>query len=88
MTDEDLTAAKLKGHNCFIKFKDGEELFLTIEDISEDVDDANEFLVTIEKFINRTDDDDDLVDNRYTQGVFPVGNIAVSRDSVKYVRII
>ena len=41
MTDEDRVAAKLKGYNCLVKFKDGEELFLKVSSLNgDDEDDA------------------------------------------------
>jgi hypothetical protein len=35
LTHEDKVVAKLKGHNCLIKFMDGEELTLRVKEIDE-----------------------------------------------------
>ena len=52
MTDEDRTAAKLKGFNCLIKFKDGEELLVKVDSLNGTEEEASEWLMDIEKFIN------------------------------------
>lgn len=77
MTDEDQTAARLKGYNCLIKFKDGEELFLSI-DFDELYCDVSEWLIDVEKFINGSKDVENI----------DIPNIAFHRDAIKYVRLI
>lgn len=72
MTDEDRTAAKLKGFNCLIKFKDGEELFITVEDL--DYDDPENWFSRAEDFLNGREE------------IFPLPSIALSRDTVKYIK--
>lgn len=79
MTDEDRTAAKLKGFNCFIKFKDGEELLLNVADLAgPDEDDISNWFCDVEKFIRGSDDVE----------YFPAYGIAVDRTSIKYVKLI
>ncbi len=73
MTDMDCTAAKLKGYNILLKFKDGEELLLGIEFFNEE--DESEWFEDVEKFISG-----------HLEVVFPVNNMAISRDTVKYVK--
>lgn len=76
MTKEDHLAAKLAGYSVVVKFKDGEELFLKIDDF-----DKKEFLFEdIERFINGTNDDDDNV------GYFPAPDIAIASSTIKYVK--
>jgi hypothetical protein len=77
MTDEDRTAAKLKGYNCLIKFKDGEEIYLDVDNLSDDSDDNTEWFETVEKFINNG-----LSENTY----LPLAGISIAADTVKYVR--
>ncbi len=75
MTKEDHLAAKLAGYSVIVKFKDGEELFLKIEDF-----DTKDFIFEdIERFINKTGD----VEN---SGYFPVSDIAIAGDTIKYVK--
>ncbi len=77
MTDEDHTAERLKGNNCLIKFRDGEELMLYISELdADDSDAAAEWLLDVEKFINGN------AEVEY----FPGPGLALSRNSVKYVR--
>ena len=73
---QDRSAAKLKGHNCIVKFKDGEELYLTIEELDGDADLQSEWLVEAERFINNDRDIE----------WFQCPGIALSRDSVKYIK--
>jgi hypothetical protein len=74
MTDEDLTAAKLKGKNCLIKFKDGEELLIKID--YGDEDNESEWFMDMEKFINSSDDQD----------YCPLPGFSMTRGTIKYVR--
>jgi hypothetical protein len=75
MTSEDILVAKLKGYNVLVKFKDGEELLLSINELS-----LTEVWFTMtEHFINSTAGDD------YDTPDFSAPNIAVSRDSIKYI---
>jgi len=79
MIDEDFTAAKLKGHNCLIKFKDGEEL-TTIADYAL-VGDEGDWFENAEKFLNSIPDvhgDPDIL--------FPMPGFAFCRETIKYVR--
>lgn len=74
MTDEDFTAAKLKGYTVYVKFKDGEILFL-----KPDLDNPDEYLqwfYDAEKFINGSSDVE----------YFPISGIAMTRDTIKYVK--
>lgn len=73
MTEEDRTASKLKGYNCLVKFKDGEELLLDIPEFI-DQDATSEWFVEVEKFINGGE-------GTY----FPVAGIAISHGAIKYV---
>lgn len=75
MDTEDQVVEKLKGRNCLIKFMDGEELYVYIDQL-EDEEDAIEMLQDIERFLNDTNID-------YHS---PLPGIAVNRQSVKYVR--
>ena len=76
LTDQDRTAARLAGKNCLIKFKDGEELLLRIEEIeSKDEDDVTQWFTDTEDYLN----------SKGTDSAFPVGTIALSRDTVKYI---
>lgn len=72
MTDEDHTAAKLKGFNCLIKFTDGEELFIIVEDL--DVNDPGDWFSKAEDYLNNKEE------------LFPHSGIALSRDTVKYIK--
>lgn len=72
MIQEDLTAAKLRGHNCLIKFKDNEELTLYVESLEKD---GGVYVLTaMEQFINAGE-----------TKLFPVDNIALCHDTVKYI---
>ncbi len=77
MTDEDRTAARLKGFNVVIKFVDGEELFVDIPFLDTD-DEKEEWITQIERFLNVT--------NSPTGTDIP--GIAINRQIVKYIRII
>ena len=77
MTDEDRTAARLKGYNCLIKFKDGEELYIEVDGLLEDNEDNTQLFIDIERFLNAT-----LSEDTY----FPLANIAIAANTVKYVR--
>jgi hypothetical protein len=77
MTDEDRTANKLKGHNCLIKFRDGEELTLHIPDLDNNGDDIQWF-ADAEQFINGC--------GRDVVEYFPARGLAITQDSVKYIR--
>lgn len=76
MTDEDCTAAKLKGYNCLIKFKDGEELVVRTKNLNGNDDEVAQWLMDVEKFING------CTDVEY----FPIAGFAMSRESIKYIR--
>lgn len=76
MTSEDTLAAKLKGYNCIIKFKDGEDLLVKVPDI-DDADAGSQWFLDVEKFINKVDEE--IID------YFPLAGISISRDSIKYV---
>lgn len=79
MTDEDLVAAKLKGYACLIKFKDGEELLIKAPEVlTGNSDEASQWFMDAEKFINGCTDD--VVE------YFPVGGFAMSKDSIKYIK--
>lgn len=76
MTDEDRTVLKLKGHNCLIKFKDGEELTLYIDKLDGTDEDIAGWIFEVEKFIAGVT----------TSPYFPSKTIAVSHESIKYVK--
>lgn len=78
MKDEDLTAAKLKGYNCLIKFKDGEELLIKVDQVGPGDEDEIQWFYDAEKFLNGYDED--VVE------YFPSTGIAITRDSIKYIR--
>ena len=73
MTPEDRTAEKLKGNNCLIKFKDGEELMLSIPEVNGTHDDASEWFMDAEAFMHGNNEH------------FPFASISVSRDTIKYI---
>ena len=81
MTDEDKTAAKLKGYACLLKFKDGEEMLLKVHDVLDgNEEESSEWFEEAENFINNTE-----------QGIhryFPLHGVAISRESIKYVIIL
>ncbi len=77
MTDEDCTAAKLKGYTCLIKFKDGEELLLKDEDLLSSAE-SREWFIRVERFLNFNDD-------AASPEYFPSPDLAISRDTIKYV---
>jgi hypothetical protein len=70
--EEDLSSAKLKGYNCYLKFHDGEILFFK----SAFVESNNDWFVEVEDFINSSNDANN----------FPEPGIAIDRKSIKYVR--
>ena len=55
MTDEDIVAAKLKGYTCLIKFRDGEELLIKVDQVGNDNEESGWFS-DVEKFINGTEE--------------------------------
>jgi len=79
MTDEDFTAAKLKGYNCLIKFKDGEELTLTADYTL--VGDEGDWFENAERFLNSIVDEEGDSDT-----LFPMPGFAFCRETIKYVR--
>ncbi len=76
MTDEDMTAAKLKGYNCLVKFKDGEELLLKISELDGSSDDISDWFSDAEKYLNSSDEVE----------YFPVYNVAVASGVIKYIK--
>ncbi len=74
MTSEDTVAAKLKGNNCVIKFKDGEELPIYVPSIISE-DDSAEWFADVEQYLNGEDG-----------YFFPLSGFAIVRDTVKYVK--
>lgn len=77
MTDEDRLAAKLKGYNCLLKFKDNEELFLKSRLISHSDEDERLWFEVVEDFINGN--------NNRNGEYFPIVGISVARDCIKYI---
>jgi hypothetical protein len=75
MTDEDRTASKLKGYNCLIKFKDGEELLVKVSEFEGTDDDISEWFSDVERFINGEKDT-----------FFPLSGFAVEHGCIKYVK--
>jgi len=73
MTDEDRTVGRLKGHNILIKFKDGEELTLHVDDI-DDEGLNSEWFQDVEQYLNRKIE------------YFPTAGFSVAPDVIKYVR--
>lgn len=76
MTDEDRTAAKLRGFNCLVKFRDGEELLLKIDSLDASDEEAASWLMDIENYINGRD----LID------YCPIPGLAVAHNTIKYAR--
>jgi len=74
MTDEDFTAARLKGYNCLVKFKDGEELLLKIASFTDDEEEACWF-ASSEKILN----------DIFKEDVFDIPGLAVSKNTIKYI---
>jgi len=74
MTEEDRTAAKLKGYNTYIKFTDGEVIYIKVSNWN-DEDSRAEFFEDVEKFLNSNDSDD----------IFPVSELALRKEHIKYV---
>lgn len=72
MTDEDHTALKLQGYNVLVKFKDEEELYLSIGSMDTETD-QDEWFVSASEFVNGTNK------------IFPVADVVVARDSIKYI---
>jgi hypothetical protein len=77
MTDEDRTAAKLRGYSCIVKFRDGEELLLKVDEVDKGGDTSVDWFMEAERFINRKDD------NPFE--FFPTAEIALAHNSVKYI---
>lgn len=75
MTEEDRTAARLKGYNCLIKFKDGEELLLSIDDI-DDEELSYEWFLQMDRFINSPP----------TGDYIPIAELSIAKDTIKYVK--
>ena len=75
MSKEDQTAEKLKGCNCFIKFTDGEELYLNIEELEYEEGEIEWFEDT-DRFLNSADDN----------GVSRIPGLAVNRKFIKYIK--
>jgi hypothetical protein len=73
MTDEDRTEEKLEGHNCLIKFKDGEELLLKIPNLDKE-DVAASWFTSVEDFLNDREQ------------IFPYSGIALAPGTIKYVK--
>jgi hypothetical protein len=73
LTDEDLTAAKLKGYNCIVKFHDGEEMLIKSEKMNDE--DPSDWFCEVEDYINGKDD-----------SYFPDPGIAIDRKAIKYVK--
>lgn len=74
MTDEDRIAAKLKGYNCLVKFKDGEELLLKVTSLNGDDEDDAYWFESSEKILN----------DIYKDDVFDIPGFAVSKSTIKY----
>lgn len=70
---EDYTAAKLKGHDAFIKFIDGEVLFITVGRF-DDEDGSQDWFVDIENFLNGHEQN------------LCIADIAISRSTIKYIK--
>jgi hypothetical protein len=77
VTDEDRTALKLKGFNAYIKFIDGELLYLKVPDI-EDEDDRSAWFDDMEQIING------IIKSEYKT----VGDMAINRSLIKYISLI
>lgn len=77
MTETDHTVLRLKGYNCLIKFIDGEELYLKVDDLNDEQQIAS-WLDDVEISINRLSPDAKL----------PFSRIAIRFDSIKYIQII
>lgn len=75
ITEEDRVVAKLRGKNCLMKFKDGEELLLEIPELNGDVDEETEWFENVEGYLSSKDE----------TAMFPSKIVAVARDSIKYV---
>ena len=74
MLDEDKTAAKLRGYNCIIKFKDGEELLIKIPELNNENEVAGWF-----------SDAEEFINNPTANEFFQMPNIALKSDTVKYI---
>lgn len=75
MTEEDFTAAKLKGYNVCVKFIDGETLFFKVSDIKDN------WFSRVERFINASED----IGPDYDE-CCPIGDIAFNRAHIKYIK--
>lgn len=71
MTEEDRVAEKLKGKNCLVKFRDGEEMYLEL-DPTEGLDSEDEWFIAIDHFLN-------------ADGELPILSVGLSRDAIKYI---
>lgn len=76
MTDEDRIAERLKGNNCLIKFKDGEELLLHIPQLLGDDEEIANWFIQVEEYLN----------NHGKENFFPVAGFAMAGNVIKYVR--
>lgn len=74
-SEDDRTAAKLKGFNCYIKFIDGEVVYLNVSEMNDD-----------EKSVQWLGDMEDRLNEREFKSYFPTKTIAINRAHVKYVR--
>lgn len=74
METEDRVVEKLKGKNCLIKFIDGEELFIFVDELNGH--DPGSWLSDVEEFLS-------IQGN--TQ-VSPVPGVALNRAQVKYIK--
>jgi hypothetical protein len=77
MTDEDHTAARLKGFNVLVKFIDGEELLVTVPFLDTD-DDVMEWMTNVDQFLNGS--------KEFTHMDIP--RIAANRQLIKYIKLL
>lgn len=75
MNSEDQLKARLEGKNCLIKFVDGEELYVYLENFVDD-EDACSILADTELFLSSKD----VID------ASPIPLVALNRSHVKYIR--
>ena len=82
-TEEDFSAAKLKGYNAYIKFKDGEIIFINVPEIKEGKDsEIADWFEGVEKFLNVTTMKSAEFD------FFPAWGLTVRREEIKYVKML
>jgi hypothetical protein len=82
-TEEDFSAAKLKGYHAYIKFIDGEIIFLKVNEIKEGKDsEIADWFEAVEKFLNVTNMKSDEFD------FFPAWGMTVRREEIKYVKML